>query len=260
MKLMTYNIRYDTPEDGDWRWANRREHVIANILRQAPTILAIQEALAAPLADLKAALSDYTFIGVARDDGVAAGEFNGLFYRTDALELLASGHQWLSETPDQPSIYPGAGCPRVFQWGGFKDRTTGKTFTAVATHLDNASEKARDAGMAKIVAFLQPILKAGEPVLLAGDFNAEPADRAYAQATKALKDAETIAETLDRPYPGTFQDNGQFVVRPDLITVRIDYWFVSPNVRVTRYAVDATATADGKYASDHFPVVIDASF
>ncbi|WP_225047327.1 endonuclease/exonuclease/phosphatase family protein [Lacticaseibacillus kribbianus] len=261
MKLMTYNIRYDNPEDegGQWRWAQRRPHVIANIQAQAPDLLALQEVLAEPLAALKQALPAYRFVGVARDDGIAAGEFNGLFYLPAKFALIASGHQWLAQTPDQPTKFPGAGSTRIFQWARLRERATNRVFTAVVTHLDDQSQPAREQGMAQILRYFAPLLAAGEALVLAGDFNAEPEDQAYHQAVSALQDAQLVAKTREMPYPGTFQDNGQFRARPDLTTKRIDYWFVTPNVSVDRYQIDVAQTPDGHYASDHFPVVIDVT-
>ncbi|WP_461224136.1 endonuclease/exonuclease/phosphatase family protein [Lacticaseibacillus suihuaensis] len=261
MRFMTYNIRYDNPEDegGQWRWAQRRPHIIANIKAQAPDILAVQEVLAEPLAALKQALAAYRFVGVARDDGIAAGEFNGLFYLPEKFALIAQGHQWLGATPDRPTKFPGAGSIRLFQWARLRERATDRVFTAVVTHLDDQSQPAREAGMAQLLTYFKPQLAAGEALLLAGDFNSEPVDLAYQKATAVLEDAQLVAKHQDMPYPGTFQDNGQFRARPDLVTKRIDYWFVTPAVAVDHYTIDATATPDGHYASDHFPVVIDVT-
>ncbi|WP_225048279.1 endonuclease/exonuclease/phosphatase family protein [Lacticaseibacillus kribbianus] len=261
MKLMTYNIRFDNPEDGGgkWRWAQRREHIIGNILRQAPDILAVQEVLAEPLLQLKQALSAYRFVGVAREDGIAAGEFNGLFYLPTKYALIAQGHQWIAETPDWPTKFPNAGSIRVFQWARLRDRATGKVFTAVATHLDEQSKAAREFGVMQILRYFGPQLDAGEPLVLAGDFNSEPDDGAYQLMTGTLKDAQLIAQNRVMPYTGTFQDNGAFYTHSDLLTSRIDYWFVTENVTVTDYEIDATATPDGSYASDHFPVIINAT-
>lgn len=259
MKLMTYNIRFDNPEDGggSWRWTQRQEPVMANILHQAPDILAVQEVLAEQLMALTQKLPAYRFVGVARDDGIAAGEFNGLFYLPAKFALIAEGHQWISNLPDQPTKFPGAGSIRVFQWARLHEYATGRVFTAVVTHLDDQSQAAREFGAHQILRFFNSVLEAGEQLVLGGDFNSEPTDEAYRIITTGLKDAQLVAKTRNMPYSGTFQDNGAFYERSDLLTSRIDYWFVTPNVEVAGYEIDTTATPEGRYASDHFPVVID---
>lgn len=256
MKLMTYNIRYDNPGDGDWGWPQRRAAVCATITRQAPDVLAVQEVLAGPLATLTEALAGYQFVGVARDDGCAAGEYNGLFYRPSQFALIAQGHQWLSRTPDAPSRFPGAGSHRVFQWARLRERATGQVSTVVATHLDDRSQAAREQGVAQILRYFASLLATGDRLLVAGDFNSTPADHAYHTAAAVLHDAALSVPAAPGGPVGTFRANGLFTADTALASKRIDYWFTSPAVTVTSYAVDATPAPDGRYPSDHLPVVI----
>jgi endonuclease/exonuclease/phosphatase family metal-dependent hydrolase len=43
--VMSYNIRYDNPGDGDDQWANRKEAVVELIKYYQPSVLGLQEAL-----------------------------------------------------------------------------------------------------------------------------------------------------------------------------------------------------------------------
>jgi len=80
-RIMTYNIRYDTPADGRNSWAFRKDLVKHLILSHMPHVLGIQEALFHQVMDLYNALKDkYSWVGCGRDDGMNAGEFNPIFY------------------------------------------------------------------------------------------------------------------------------------------------------------------------------------
>ena len=71
--VMSYNIRYDNPDDRpDWR--ARRGPMARQISFFSPDILGLQEALVPMVADLSVALPDYAHYGVGRDDGDKAGE------------------------------------------------------------------------------------------------------------------------------------------------------------------------------------------
>ena len=84
LRVMTFNIRYGTADDGDHVWPNRRHLVAQIIAREAPDVLAIQEALAFQLDELAPSLEGYVKLGQHRDGGTG-GEFSGLYVRTDAV-------------------------------------------------------------------------------------------------------------------------------------------------------------------------------
>ena len=97
--VMTLNMRYDNPEDGPDNWRFRRERIAGLIRTRKPDLLGTQELLANQFDDLRAALPDYRAVGVGREDGVRAGEFNAVFFRDGMFDLLDSGTFWLSEEP-----------------------------------------------------------------------------------------------------------------------------------------------------------------
>ena len=45
MKIVTFNLRMENPDDGPHRFLHRREAIVARIRREAPDILGFQEAL-----------------------------------------------------------------------------------------------------------------------------------------------------------------------------------------------------------------------
>ena len=97
----SYNIRCDTPMDGDNAWPYRKERVEALVRFYGFDVLGVQEAKPSQMSDLRA-MPGFASVGVGRDGG-DRGEYSAIFYRTDRLRVLDSGTFWLSETPDTVS-------------------------------------------------------------------------------------------------------------------------------------------------------------
>ena len=75
LRLMSFNIRYETPEDQGARSWPRRIHASVRVIQEEkPDILGIQEALHGQAADLWASLPEYALSGVGRDDAKRKGE------------------------------------------------------------------------------------------------------------------------------------------------------------------------------------------
>src|SRR5689334_7118643 len=76
LRVMTYNVRLDLASDGVNRWSERREQFIGQIRLMRPAILGLQEVVPGQKQDLEAALPEYVFLGVPRDDGRSKGEYS----------------------------------------------------------------------------------------------------------------------------------------------------------------------------------------
>src|SRR5687768_7487808 len=100
IKVMTYNIRYDTPNDSVNQWPKRTHKVYALIKKYDPDLIGLQEVLHHQLTDLLENLPAYTYIGVGRDDGKTKGEYSCILYKKDAFETVQQNTFWLSDTPD----------------------------------------------------------------------------------------------------------------------------------------------------------------
>ena len=70
---MTFNMRYDNPEDGADNWRFRRGRVAEVIASHGVDVFGTQELLANQLGDLKRLLPGYAAVGVGREDGAEAG-------------------------------------------------------------------------------------------------------------------------------------------------------------------------------------------
>ena len=69
----------------------------------------------------------------------------------------------------------------------------------------------------------------------------------------AYRDAYAVSETPPYGPVGTFNDFKWDA--PDAVSKRIDYLWLTPQVRVLKYGV-LTDSWRGRYPSDHFPVVV----
>lgn len=271
LTVASYNIRYANAEDslrGDV-WAKRCQVICDQVNWERPQVWGAQEVLHRQLCDLLRGLDGYASVGVGRDDGRERGEYAAIFYRTEAMELLASGHFWLNETPDRPALGWDAACVRICTWGYFRERASGRELLFLNLHMDHVGVVARrrsaELVMQRIDSLRKAVLPSGAgragalPVVLTGDFNVDQTDEIYRIFTGSgvLQDCYAVARRR-------FAENGTFHgFHPQRHTSgRIDHIFVSTDVEVDAYAVrtDAywTRDADGRSRlrtlSDHYPV------
>ena len=252
LKVMTFNVRYPSDE-GPTRWELRRPVMVATIAKTRPDVIGTQELFQRQGDDLVSALPEYRWFGRDRR-GAHVDEHMGIFYRTDRLRLISQGDFWLSDTPDQPgSSSWGTDLPRLANWGVFETMgSKPRRFLFVDTHLPHRDQdaQARERGVAVILSRLPAIAK-DLPVVLAGDFTAEPDSGAYAALAQVLTDAWETAPRKQGPA-ATFHD---FTGVPQK---RIDYLFTR-GFRSKEASVD-THHDGATYPSDHFPVAATLTF
>jgi endonuclease/exonuclease/phosphatase family metal-dependent hydrolase len=257
LRVMTFNLRYDTPSDGANAWPHRRDWVAALLRFHAPDALGVQEALVHMLTELDARLPDFSRVGVGRADGRAGGEFSAILYRRDRLELIDSGTFWLSPTPEVAGSKGwDTAIERIATWARFRDRRTGCRHLHLNTHFDHVGEQARQES-ARLVRRRAAALADGIPVVVTGDLNADPASQPYriltrdtiADATPPFRDA--LVASRDGHYGPTSTWTAFRAIEPGR---RIDYVLVSPQVRVLKHAI-LPDSWDGRFPSDHLPVL-----
>lgn len=244
---LTWNIRYDRPQDSLDRWDRRKEALAKEVLRMAPQLVALQEVLWNQAEYLDAQWPGYRRFGVGRDDGLKSGEYSPVYYDTASFTFLNGRTVWLSETPDRPGFGWDATCNRVATIVTLQDRTTGDSLWVVSTHWDHAGRRARVESAKLIHAQLAPIMARGRRVILMGDMNAKPHSEPVRYLRRYFADAGRGARTQ-----GTF--NG-FKLR-DHCFKRIDFIWLSPDMfDVTSFDVPHPRV-NGRQMSDHFPVVV----
>ena len=255
IKVMTYNIRYATVNDGENQWERRKDFLSDQINFQAPDIFGIQEGLLHQVNYLAEQRTSYDFIGVGRDDGDKKGEFCAIFYNKDKLDLLGQNTFWLSETPEEVSVGWDAAMERICTYGFFMDKSGGTMFWVFNTHFDHIGELAREKSAELIVQKIKEVNKDDFPVILMGDFNLNDQSKPIEYLSTAFNDSRGISS--NRPF-GPFGTFNEFQFH-EPVKDRIDYIFCSKeNVQVKKYAV-LTDSKDGKYPSDHFPVFVELS-
>ncbi len=252
IQIITYNIRYNNPDDGINAWPNRSKEVAALLNFHKADIFGLQEALNGQIEDIQALLPHMKWIGAGRDDGKKAGEFSPIFYNSNKFKALKSGWFWLSQTPEKPGLGWDAACTRICTWVLFEADKKDQQFLVFNTHFDHQGVKARTESAKLILRKIEELNPSNLPVILTGDFNMTPEQGPIAVITKELKDSRTISK--DAPYgpTGTFND---FKFDSPL-KERIDYIFVNDKITVKRYGV-LSDSKDQRYPSDHLPVFVN---
>ena len=125
MNVITFNIRYNTSNDGINAWPNRIDMVTELLKFHEADLFGMQEALYEQILDVQKNMPGFAWFGVGRDDGEKGGEFSPIFFSKSKFILIESGTFWLSETPEKPSKGWDAALNRVVTWGKFKSKVTG---------------------------------------------------------------------------------------------------------------------------------------
>ncbi len=250
LRVMSFNIRYGTANDGADAWPRRRQLVVQTIRQFDPDLLGTQETLPFQATYLTQELSGYQYLGWSRDES-AQGEQCGLLVRSARFEVLESGQFWLSERPDEKfSRSWDAALPRVATWARLRERSDqAKPFVFINTHFDHRGEEAR---RQSALVLRERLLKiAGEqPVILTGDFNCGETSPPYT----TLLEGGGLRDTWLQPATNRTAESGTFHgFSGKAGAERIDWILVSPAWGVRSATIDRT-NADGRYPSDHFPV------
>lgn len=250
---MSFNIRYDNPEDGIQNWHHRKENIARMINFYDLDIIGMQEVLVNQLNYLKTNLGQYHTVGIGREDGKEKGEFSPIFFKASRYKELKSGTFWLSETPEKVSIGWDAALERIATWAVLKDKTSGEELIFINTHFDHIGKQARIES-AKLLKQKAIELAGDLPLILTGDFNLPPESGGIKtilepDGNNTLVNSSSIAKYSYGPDWTTCGfDNRPFDRR-----IVIDYIFVKNVEKVNKYAVFSEMLND-IYLSDHCPV------
>jgi len=280
LTVATFNIRYENNGDYDRGngWDSRYPWICSFLRFEDPDIFGSQEVLKDQLSDMLGLLPEYSAVGVGRDDGVDAGEFEPIFFKKDRFRLLDKGWFWLAEDPTKPALGWDAACIRICTYVHLKDRITKKRVWFFNLHMDHVGVTARAEGAKLVVSKIKELTKAGEKVFLTGDFNVDQTNEIYTIFTTSGVLADSFEKAMDKYAPnGTVNS-----FDPNLFSSsRIDHVFVSPSVKVNNYGVFTETYRSpielgwsasekrsdfpseisfekniAKTLSDHFPVII----
>ena len=254
MTVATFNLRYANPGDSGNLWVDRAP-VVASLIRfHQFDVFGTQEGLVNQLNDISTALPEYSRYGIGREDGKEKGEFSAIFYKKDKFKLLDKGDFWLSETPEKPGPGWDAHLNRICSWVYLQSSETKKKFYFFNVHYDHQGIKARQES-SKLMLVKIAAIAGKQPVIFTGDFNGDHDAEWY----KTIAESGLLRDSYrEAPHPyannGSFNAFGANVKKPNII----DHIFISPAFSASRYGI-LTDTYQGKFPSDHFPVLVDVN-
>ncbi|MES2212052.1 MAG: endonuclease/exonuclease/phosphatase family protein [Pseudomonadota bacterium] len=265
IRVVSYNVLFnlhDAKLDPQYRWPQRLPRIVALIREMKADIVSVQEPYAEQVQDLLALLGDdYDFF----PDECGQRECNGIFIKRSRFERISGRSMSMKQRADtRPS-----GKLTLLH---IKDKKTGNCFLVCNTHLSFAKAEQRAAQAHFVVSQLKPYLNT-IPIFFTGDLNTFPPrldlkslpfndgayiDRIFTRA--GYQDARTVSVLGHLGPLSTFTNHAQSPVAfsgTGTPGVFLDHIYVSPEVSVLIHAVQS-ALVDKLYASDHFPVLIDA--
>jgi len=254
MKVMTFNIRSDNWLDIQNRWRDRADLVYETIRNYQCDIIGLQEVTRQMHRDLEKNITDYTIVGLGRTENFFHEKNNILIsnqYKTKENETF-----WLSKTPHKRgssiwySLFPRICTTAVIQL------TNGQKIRVYNTHLDCLLPHAREYGLRKIGQAIEKHHNQEKlPCILMGDFNATPHSKLIKKFSDGIYSSKkfiAVQDTNQKIYQHTTM--GMFKGRHT--GMHIDYIFVTEeftikDVQIIKY------NQNGKYPSDHYPIVAD---
>jgi endonuclease/exonuclease/phosphatase family metal-dependent hydrolase len=255
LRVMTFNIRYGTADDGDNSWDKRKELLLATIRTFDPDLLGTQEVLAMQADFLAEHLKGYTLVGVGRDDGKRRGEFSSLLYKTARFEPIDSGTFWLSETPEKPGSKSwDSSLPRIATWVKLRDtQAANKEICFLNTHWDHRGDVAR-AESGNIIRRWLAEHAQGMAVIVTGDFNVADSHAGFRALVSPADDGPRLVDAFRQVHPQTDPDESTFHgFSGRRRGRRIDHILASPELTTTEATIDHT-NDNGRFPSDHYPL------
>jgi len=249
IKIISYNIRYNNPNDGKDIWENRRETITDFIEKEAPDFLGLQEVNFPQIQYLNSNLINYNFIGVGRDDGKTRGEFSPIYFDESKYNLLLSNTFWLSKTPENISVGWDAAMERICTYGLFKQKNDGSKVWVFNTHFDHIGNVAREKSVDLILSKIKDLTKDKDQIIITGDFNLSEDSVPIKKLQNFYNDVNIKMDNKSKFY-GTFNN---FKIDNNYNN-RIDYIFYK-NFDLIKSSHLHIKTDQGRWASDHHPVI-----
>jgi endonuclease/exonuclease/phosphatase family metal-dependent hydrolase len=215
-------------------------------------VMGFQEPLPHQYSLLRDELDHFDWYGVPRL-GNKEGELVPIAWRRERFDARMCETHWSSETPEVPSMNWNGTFPRpvtnvqLLDW-----EQEGRELGIWNTHFDIGETRRKT----KSAEQLSGWVTGTDPCVVLGDFNSEPGQEPYETliGDNALQDSRDLVEECIGPRPTGHGFDGD-----EDYNNCVDHIFVSPSIDLTRFET-VNDSEDGKYPSDHFPVVADLSF
>lgn len=249
LKVMSYNVLYDMKKEG--REANCRSEMVSTILKEDPDVFGTQENNAEHHKFFTENLPEYSSC-LGAEETLS----NYIYWKTDKFNLIKKGYFYMSDTPTVRSKYEGSNSYRSFTYVILEIKETGKQFLFVDVHADyQAVDAVRAKQLAVLTSLLPKINKNNLPIIILGDFNTTGNE---VSIPGFLKDNPTIEMTSK--VAQSKGNTGGTLVGTQFTKIQkyvFDYIFVTTDKIYTQYYSVVNNVKNGKYPSDHLPVVAD---
>ena len=253
LKVMSFNIRIDSQADGPNRWSNRRDFAANLIHFYDIDIFGAQEVFLNQMTDLQERLPRYASMGVGLEDGRTKGQHDPIFWKKERFDLVDHGYFWFAE--DIRAVGQrawDAASPRMASWAILKDRVSKKKLFFMNVHIDHIGQVARRESAKLILRQLDTLAK-GLPVIVTGDFNAEPDSEPIRILTdpanpQHLTHTRSVADVRYGPE-WSYHDYGR-----RSRNLWLDYILIRGPFETLRHGCLAEKL-DDLYSSDHCPVM-----
>lgn len=244
IKIMTFNLRTDTPVDGINQFIHRTDRIKETIKNEDPDLIGFQEARDNMRAWLRETLTEYCILGCGREKNYY-GESTVVAVKKSKFEILSMDNFWLSTDTEMPGSRFGidqSSCPRITTCVRLYSKELSAPFWFYNTHLDHKGSTARLLGATALMHDVT-LRTRGEKYAITGDFNAIPDSSEIQFILNA--GASDATSTLG----GTFHGFGARKEK-----VKIDYIFTNADHNADDSYVVEDTPVNGVYISDHNPV------
>lgn len=262
-KLMSFNMRVQVGKTSDKRVEydtvpDRAPLILKHIADADPDVICVQEWTGSHIIHVQPHLEEtYEILSFDRGDF----ECTAILFKKDRFELVETEMFWLSETPDTPSKGWDAAYPRIYSSALLRDKKDGKVFRAGTTHIE-ANENTAKGRQRKMV--VDHTANSKEPALVCGDFNFDATHALYLYCINTLNDCRTLVPnaTTTASYNGYNLDGTALDSEGNVKNgygYPIDQIFVKRNSFTVHSYKVLNYLIDGKFSSDHYPLVVELS-
>ncbi|MCR9205468.1 MAG: endonuclease/exonuclease/phosphatase family protein [Halobacteriovoraceae bacterium] len=248
--VMTCNIRFENPHDGENDWPCRKDFVAEIINGRSPDLFGTQEGLQGQLLSLGELLPNYEMIADHRD-WISNRMYPTLFLKKGRFKVIKSEDIWLSETPDVAGSKSfDSAFPRLCTYVELEDlKEDNEKIVFIDCHLDHVLESTREK---QISVLCEEILKrypVDSNFILIGDFNSPPHESVRTKLNEYIKDILDPWKELGLPEECTFHKFDG--IDPIGDNSRIDWTLHGPKFKAIK-TESVKDTLEGRYPSDHF--------
>jgi len=244
---MTFNLRYDTDEDGVNSWSLRKDSLLKMIDKHQADVIGTQETTDRIYATLIDHFHDYEFCGDGRESN-RLGERCSVMIKKERYKILRTETVWLNgdfyKAGDKDEE---EGFPRICTMVLVQDKQSLKKTRIFNAHLAYRSKTAIANNGKYLLSYIKRFEHTKIPFILMGDFNVEIDHPLHKPFLVNYKEAYT---TLKIKRPNTFH-----AYQDPLGICAID--FIYTNTLTFKSIETDQSLIDDHYPSDHYPLIAE---